>query len=93
MQHIEPLVPGYRNRLDIALGWISEYRRDWEERLAGVEVERLEIEQTCIHVAALAETMEHAPIEHRRAMIAAIRAELRDIGLWPPELEGTEPTA
>ena len=34
MKHIEPLIPGVRDRLDIALGWIHRNEEKWRKATA-----------------------------------------------------------
>lgn len=97
MDRIEPLIPGVRNPLDIALGWIHKREKHWEKKLAKHETARAETQWVCEYIAAQALTMQHAPLEAREAVAREIIATMRDAGLWPPaEItpdELTEPTA
>jgi len=77
-------IPDRLKHSDNWLDWISNYKAEWEERLAGEEAERAITERLTLWVATIAETMVNAPVGHRRQMVAAIQRELREYGIWPP---------
>lgn len=73
------------SRLDPVLEWITGYRARCEQAIAEAEANRADTAWTLRYVAALAETMEHAPLPDRRRIIA----EIRDV--TTPRLHNTPP--
>lgn len=84
-ERIEPLVPGKRDRLDIALGWIARYKKRRDKQMARVEAARASDLFDLEYVAQLALTMVHAPQVDRQRCADEITHVMEQAGHWEPK--------